>query len=105
MKARDYAKKLQDLQAAGEPLHEACTTILFDFIKEVPALVESRHVKGADALRAVFKELDNKWEATCRLCPELPRQGFFLAVKALMPEIWKELVVLMPEIEHDQEKG
>ena len=98
MKAKEYAKKYLNAQAAGKTRHDACTDMLVEFLREISVLTVARRVQGCDALVAVFRELDNKWAAVCAICPELPRWGFYGAVEHVQPEVWKTLIKLMPEI-------
>ena len=102
MKAKEYAKQYAAALAAGTTKHEACAAILCALLKEVSALTEARHVKCQDALLAVFKELNNKWQAVCAIHSELPTSGFYSAVEHLMPEVWKDLLFLMPELRRNQ---
>jgi hypothetical protein len=98
MKAKEYAAKYRMALAAGKTKHDACTDMLVEFLKEIVTLSEVRHVKCGEALAAVFRELNGKWLAVCELQPELPKWGFYGAVEHLQPEVWKELVFLMPEL-------
>lgn len=104
MKAKEYVKKFEAELAAGKSKADACTDMLVQFLKEINVLIEIRHVKGGDALAAVFRELDNKWAAVCNLRPELPRFGFYSAVEHVMPEIWKDILWLIPELKRRENK-
>jgi hypothetical protein len=98
MKAKEYAKLYADLQAKGQSRHDAATEILCMFLKELPALCEARNPQCASAMTAIYRELDNKWQAVCNIHPELPKGGFYGAIEHTNPELWGDLLFLMPEL-------
>ena len=98
MKAKEYAAKYQANLAAGKTKRDACADMMIEFLKEIEVLSTARRVKCGDALAAVFRELQNKWLAVCVIQPELPKAGFYGAVEHVMPDVWKEIIWLLPEL-------
>jgi hypothetical protein len=86
MKAKEMAAKFQ-----ANPIPETAAELLHACIMESKALVDQRKVKTDAGLLAVFRELDDKWKAFARLCPEVNPGGFKLALHRVIPvskELW-----------------
>ncbi len=90
MKAKDYAKRLRDNHN-----DEEIVTIAHDFLKEIFALIDSRHAKTDAAVCSIFDELDNKWHAFAREFPgEIIPDGFCLVVKETMPDMYDAWMIV-----------
>ena len=83
MKAKEYVAILGD-----PPNIEAVKKVLFAMIVTEPQeLAKKRNVKTDAGMRAILLEQDQKWQAMCRLQPELLRGGFRATVRTTMPEV------------------
>lgn len=61
MKAKDYYKLIK--QAKPSELPEAVGEIVDGMNREVKELINKRHVKTDERVRAIILELNNKWNA------------------------------------------
>jgi hypothetical protein len=82
MKARGHAAAWNQ-----EPTEETFRRIAHEFYEETYQIIKARGVKSDGGLAAVFKEMDNKWEAFCRRTdPPLPSITYRKIMRALHKE-------------------
>lgn len=85
MKAKEMAERYQ-----AEPTVKTLTSLAGECIKEVKTMAEARGVRDDNPMRQVIREVDDKWRAFARLCPDVAPGGFKAALHAIVP-ISKEL--------------
>lgn len=73
---------------------EACFTLFKDFVAEMADMIKARHAKRLEALIAILRELNRKWntfidlyqKAFSETCP-MARDGFWYTVLHQMPAL------------------
>ena len=94
MKAVEYYEKYRE--GLNNPLTEisnkALSSMFHDLVIEINLIAEKRKIKSDDAAMAIIKELNQKYNAICRLInaegkTQLKRNGYYLILKATMPEL------------------
>ena len=83
MKAKEYLAKFEaDCLDVGEK--KATFSLIFEFMKEIKPLIELRNGRSNAAIESIIRELNQKWNALCRLDAKkrFKRNGFVLFCKA-----------------------
>jgi hypothetical protein len=80
MKAKDMAATFQ-----ANPDIETARKLIAACILETKTLAEARKIRSDSALRAIIQEVDDKWRAFARLCPEIQPDGFKKALHLNIP--------------------
>lgn len=96
MKAREYFDKYIDriIAEAGTEKEQsgALYELLMDFMNEVKEIAKARHAQSNRAAMAIFRELNQKWNALCNICVKvkgysvLNRDGFKAFITKEIPE-------------------
>jgi len=98
MKAKDYAAKFSEEKTQGKESIDCLTTILNDFTREMGQLSESRNVQTDSAVLAIYRELDQKYRAFCRLASTedciIKPDGWRFFLQETQPEIWGIIKVM-----------
>ncbi len=87
MKAKEYAKRFYKLVDDEGP-NRAVYVTFRDVFYEAKQLKEQRNVQTNVGFAAILNELENKWQAICRLVPELKPSGFADYIRDVMPDLW-----------------
>ena len=103
MKAKEYLEKFdKEIQELGD--RQATTNLVNMLISEIADMMKTRHVESEGAMVSILRELNQKWNALCRM-DEKKRfrpDGFIKYVKhratTLMPSILSTLNKNMEEI-------
>jgi len=69
MKAKDMAKILSEAGDDPDKRKEAIKTVFFQHNKDLHELVKVRNPQSIEAMVSIVKEIDNKWQAMCRMAP------------------------------------
>lgn len=75
----------------ASPSADTLVRIVSDLVQETQTLIEQRQAKSNLALLAIFRELDDKYKAFARKCPDVNPNGFKIGLQAVIPlvkEIW-----------------
>lgn len=87
MKAKEY-KQILDSHAE---LDEGIIQIGLKFLEETDKLITSRNAQSNEAMIAIYKEMDNKWKAFCKLDNRLKPEGYWVLIEGMMPEVYRYL--------------
>lgn len=66
MKAKEYLEKF-DKDSAELGDREATLNLMNSFLKEIATLTEVRRVQSNSGMLSILRELNQKWNALCRL--------------------------------------
>jgi hypothetical protein len=80
MKAKDMAETFK-----ANPTLDTVRDLVTDCILETKTIAEARKIQSDQALRAIIQEVDDKWRALARLCPEIKPDGFKTALHLNIP--------------------
>jgi len=86
MKAKEMAKRFQE-----SPTEDTLKRLLHDCIMESKDFISRRNVQADDALAGILRELDDKWRAFARLCPQVNPDGFKVGISKVAP-VSKEML-------------
>lgn len=70
-KAKEYFEEMKiAFDSKDEEIMKAATVRIFKefFNKEIPELIESRNAKSDSAMKAIFREQNQKWNSLCDKC-------------------------------------
>ena len=83
MKAKEYLAKF-DADCWDTDEKTAAYNLILEFMEELPSLLKMRNAKSNGATKAIIRELNQKWNAMCRLDKEnrFKRNGFIIFLKA-----------------------
>ena len=97
MKAKEYIEQYRQAVDKNREISLICR----DMILEITSLAEKRQCKLRVSYRAVFDEIESKWKAFARLCPEAKPEGLrnFLWLK--FPEMCNELGIKQKAVIND----
>jgi hypothetical protein len=71
MKAKEYVDKFKkDVLVHGNE-HKAISAMFLALISEYKTLADQRHAVTNSSAIAIARELEQRWQAICRLLPEL----------------------------------
>ena len=96
MKAMDYYKIYGEAVLAEsyhEDQHNELEKLIFAFLREMKAIIDSRRIVTARGAVSVIKEMNEKWNALSDLFKEnngvtpLKRNGFMNLMKFKIPEL------------------
>ena len=82
MKAKEYLTKFEkDTLDFGD--REAIENLLNGFLDEIQGLAKARNAQGNEALISIFLELNQKWNALCRIDTQtrFKKDGFIRLVR------------------------
>jgi len=103
MKAKECLEKFEkDFQEVGDM--QATTNLLNILIGEIANMIKARHANSEGAIVAILRELNQKWNALCRLDEKgrFKKDGFIKYVRhralQVMPRIVPVLNKNMKEI-------
>lgn len=68
MKAKQYCEKYQIPCDNNDKLSDCLVEIAVEMVREINTLTKARHAKCDDAIIAIVRELDNKFQAVLRIC-------------------------------------
>lgn len=91
MKAKELAKILLDAKATGddEQMRKAIEQVFLQCNSDMIDLTKVRKPQSNEAHIAIIKEIDNKWQATCRHAPGICNpMGFREVLKANHPQVY-----------------
>jgi len=94
MKAKEYALKYEPLfRNCEDPEQRSIlfTQLFKEFMIDVDALKESRHITTRSGLISLLNEASQKWRALAALVPTIKPEGFRDLWASKIPEIAKEL--------------
>jgi UPF0288 family protein (methanogenesis marker protein 3) len=80
MKAKEMAEIYKK-----KPTVDTLARLAHDMVMESKTIAEQRHIKSDSALNSILRELDDKWRAFTKLCPEVNPNGFKIALHVLVP--------------------
>jgi len=76
MKAKEYAQNIIDNNFSNESISQTITRL----VREISTICEQRKCRTPEAISSVFKEVDDKYKAMCRIVnknrPMLIESGF-----------------------------
>lgn len=104
MKAKEYLAKFEkDIQELDDD--KATTGLVNMFIYEIKDMIDVRHVATEEAVVSILRELNQKWNALCRLDKKrrFKKNGFIKYVKHraaqvmpnILPTLNKNMSVIM----------
>jgi hypothetical protein len=85
MKASDYAEIYNQ--------YKDLFPIMEGFLDDTESLMRKRNPRCDSAVIAVFRELEQKYQAFCRLTGA-PRTGYQRLIETIMPDLFTRLVAL-----------
>jgi hypothetical protein len=80
MKAKEMAAEYK-----ANPTMETAKKLVTECILETKTIAEARKIRSDSALRAIIQEVDDKWRAFARLCPEIQPSAFKTALHLSVP--------------------
>lgn len=93
MKAKEYLAKFEkDYQEVGD--RQATTNLVNMFIVEIKGMIDVRHATTEGAVVSILRELNQKWNALCRLDKKrrFKPDGFIKYVKHRATEVMPSLL-------------
>ena len=84
MKAKEYAQKIRDKKYTPEVISQ----VIRELAKEISVICRERNCQSISSINSVFKEVDQKYRAMCRILREkdniiLAEHGFQLLLQDL----------------------
>lgn len=81
LRAKDMAEAFKK-----SPDAETAAKLASRMVIETSELAKRRKVSTNAGLISIWKELDERWRAFARRCPEIKADGFRIALKAAVPD-------------------
>ena len=93
VKAKEYLAKFEkDNQNLGD--REATENLLNGFLDEIVGLAKARRAQGNEAVISIFLELNQKWNALCRLDKQIrfKKDGFIKLVRHRTADVFPSIL-------------
>jgi hypothetical protein len=80
------AKEMSARYIASEDKISTIVDLASACVMEVKTLSATRHANSPESLKAILREIDDKWRAFARLCPDVLPDAFKIAMHTIVPD-------------------
>ena len=99
MKAKEYLIRFEkDSQELGDKI--ATTNLMDGFLDETQSIAKTRSAQSNEAIISIFLELNNKWNALCRLDRQgrFRKDGFIRLVRHRTVDVFPQIIFHLDKI-------